>query len=158
MILTWAMRVSLAQLGASLQAYSETKETIHNMKRALHARSLCGYKNIPEEIQEQIAGESRFLAFRTSMTGWNQIKRNLDSASLDSNDPDRADDAVLEKGCELLENVYGDPIFSTWVKVSINGSFHIVVPLADVFYDSSLSKTLGSARISLLRRIMTLRG
>ena len=55
-IMAWATPVSLAQLGARVEAYVETKAAMTTFRLAVRHSTLAVLHNIPEDIMEMIAG------------------------------------------------------------------------------------------------------
>lgn len=75
--LAWATPVSLAQIGARLAAYAETKGAITAFRLAIRDTSLPAFHNLPEEIIGMIASEVRDVAFERKMKKWIKISRCL---------------------------------------------------------------------------------
>ena len=63
----WATPVSLAQLGAGLEAYAETKEVITTFRLAVKYTTMAALLSLPEEIISKIAGEVRGARYQPVM-------------------------------------------------------------------------------------------
>ena len=75
--LTWATPVNLAQLGARLTAYAETKAAITTLRLAIRDTTLFAFHSLPEEIIGMIASEVRDITFRQKMKQWVKIGKCL---------------------------------------------------------------------------------
>lgn len=75
--LTWATPVNLAQLGARLTAYAETKAAITTFRLAIRDTTLSAFHSLPEEIIGMIASEVRDITFRQEMKQWVKIGKCL---------------------------------------------------------------------------------
>lgn len=78
-IVAWATRVSLAQLGARLCAYAETKATITTFRFVVRHTNLTACRKLPEEIISLIASKIRDIAFKQRMKKWVRIERCLNN-------------------------------------------------------------------------------
>ena len=75
--MAWAMPVSVAQLGARLFAYVETKAAISTFRLVLRESSLTACRKLPEEVVSLITGKVRDIAFERRMKEWVKIGRCL---------------------------------------------------------------------------------
>ncbi|KAI4218718.1 MAG: hypothetical protein L6R36_008792, partial [Xanthoria steineri] len=66
----WAAQVSLAQLGARLTAYTDTKASITTFRLVARKSQSQALGNLPEEIHEMIASEVRELVFQREIEPW----------------------------------------------------------------------------------------
>lgn len=71
-IVAWATRVSIAQLGARLYAYAETKAKITTFRFVVRHTNLIACRKLPEEIISLID-----IAFKQRMKNWVKIERCL---------------------------------------------------------------------------------
>ena len=62
-IMAWATPVSVAQLGARLFAYVETKAAITTFRLVLRHISLTACRKLPEEVVSLITSKVRDIAF-----------------------------------------------------------------------------------------------
>lgn len=74
LIIGWGAQVSVAQLGARLTAYIETKGTLTTLFAAVRQR--FGY-DLPEELRRMIAREIREMKYREEMKEWIKITKCL---------------------------------------------------------------------------------
>ena len=79
-IIAWATPVNLAQLGARLEAYVETKAAMTTFRLAARHSALAILHNLPEEIMEMIAGNVRDSVFRKKWRTWTRIGKCLSQA------------------------------------------------------------------------------
>ncbi|KAL8787060.1 MAG: hypothetical protein Q9213_002402 [Squamulea squamosa] len=75
--IAWAARVSLAQLGARLTAYMETREAITVFRLAAQRAPLAVLRDLPEEILSMIATVVRDQEFQRNMKEWVQVDNCL---------------------------------------------------------------------------------
>ena len=75
--ITWAMPVSVAQLGARLFAYTETRATMTTFRLVTRNSNFTACHNLPEEVKSLIASKVRDIAFKQRMKEWVKISRCL---------------------------------------------------------------------------------
>lgn len=88
-IVAWATPVSLAQLGARLFAYVETKAAITTFRLVARDTTVTACHCLPEEIKALIASKLRDIVFRHRMKEWVKISKCLaDSCTTMSHVPE----------------------------------------------------------------------
>ncbi len=76
-IVAWATPVSLAQLGARLFAYVETKAAITTFRLVARDTAVTACHCLPEEIKSLIASKVRDIVFKHRMKEWVKISKCL---------------------------------------------------------------------------------
>ena len=76
-IVAWAIPVSLAQLGARLFAYVETKAAITTFRLVARDTTVTACHSLPEEIKSLIASKLRDIVFKHRMKEWVKIRKCL---------------------------------------------------------------------------------
>lgn len=71
------MPVSVAQLGARLFAYTETKAPITAFRLATRVTGFTACNKLPEEVKSSIASEIRDIAYKQRMKEWVKISKCL---------------------------------------------------------------------------------
>ena len=75
--LAWAVQVSLAQLGASVTAYVDTKATNTTFRLIVKYTLLKPLRALSEEILIMIAGQLRHMEYSRNMDEWVRISNCL---------------------------------------------------------------------------------
>ncbi|KAL8724911.1 MAG: hypothetical protein Q9181_006623 [Wetmoreana brouardii] len=75
--IAWAAQVSLAQLGARLTAYMDTRATITAFRFIAQHAPLAVFRNLPEEMLSMIATVVRDQEFQRNMKRWVQVDNCL---------------------------------------------------------------------------------
>ena len=143
-VIAWATPVNLAQLGARLEAYAETKAAMTTFRLIARHTTLAALHNLPEEILEMIAGNVRDSIFRKKWRTWTRIGKWLSGtyssfyahARLKLNDSDEDGYTVEEYDaaereaeeqqkevkwyCHKLSNLDGSSRFAKCVQVRLN--------------------------------------
>ena len=76
-IIAWATPVSVAQLGARLFAYAETKGAITTFHLLVRHTNLTACRKLPPELISMITSKVRDIAFERRMKEWVKISRCL---------------------------------------------------------------------------------
>lgn len=69
--LMWAIPVSMSELGASIEAYSDTIPQVTTL-RLCHRFGRTSLSRLPQEIIEHVADEIRRMAYDNTAPGWNK--------------------------------------------------------------------------------------
>ena len=137
--IAWATPVSLAQLGARLESYAETKAAITTFRLAAREHMLAtGHILLPEEIISIIASKVRDVVFEAKMEPWTKISRCLAAFISDESDDESMEEVYYEDDhqeqireyCKKLSNL--DSKSSTFAKCvqvgSHEPSLHCCIP------------------------------
>lgn len=138
-IIAWATPVSLAQLGARLEAYAETKVAITTFRIAVRNSAVTACHNLPEEIISMISNKVRDIASKRKTKKWTTVtkcltntcdslfhvsKEDLDMMDQFGDLPDEAEYEAAEahqkdviRYCKKLSNLEGSSKFAKCAQV-----------------------------------------
>ncbi|KAL8754435.1 MAG: hypothetical protein Q9184_005114 [Pyrenodesmia sp. 2 TL-2023] len=114
LIIAWATRISLPQLGARLTAFIETRASITVFRLAVKNAPSERLRNLPEELIAMIASTVRDMAFEQKMIEWVRVNNCLTKKCkpLSHVDSCQIDDFSYHEGHDLsqdeLEEAFAD--------------------------------------------------